>query len=51
MPELKTFTLEVLYDGVWVEDIKVPAETDYEAHAIAKQQARDNLEVKHKERA
>lgn len=45
MPEFK---LEILYDGVWVEDITIEAETDFDAHAKAKEQAMDNLEVRHK---
>jgi len=45
---MKTYKLEVLYDGMWVEDITIETESDIEAHEKATQRAIDNLEVIHK---
>lgn len=43
---MKTYRFEVLYDGEWVEDLKIEAEDYTEAHAKASQQAQDNIEVR-----
>jgi len=45
---MKTYKLAVFYDGSWVEDMTIEAESDSEAYEKATQQAIDNLEVKHK---
>lgn len=43
----KKYKLEVIYDGTWVEDVIVEAESDSEAYEQVLDQAKLNIEVKH----